>query len=374
MLHGSRAYSDRPVSDPFRALQKAMQMLKKAIRQIFHTMMSVLALTASATSADAEYLTDQPLLAGPSPTGHLLVNWWSREARAWQTVDVSAKTDQPVAGPVTIWQVWDGNYTFEHIAGPSPSGDLLVYWWWPGADWQVVNVSDKTGHKIAGPVTSWQTPDGPYTVEHVAGPSPTGDLLVYWWSPRADWQVVNVSAIPGGQKVAGAVTSWQTMDGPYNVEHLAGPSLTDVYRPAGARNPPGDLLEYWWSPQADWQVVNVSAIPGGQQMAGPVTSWQTTEGPYRGEHLAGPSALDDLLEYWRRSQKADWQVVNISAITNQKVVDLLGSWVAGSMELIAATGPDEKIYVFWRTPGTDWDVVSAADAANGALPIGETEP
>lgn len=67
-------------------------------------------------------------------------------------------------------------------------------------------------------------------------------------------------------------------------------------------------------------------------------------------------------------------MVNISAITNQKVVDLLGSWVAGSMELIAATGPDEKIYVFWRTPGTDWDVVSAADAANGALPIGETEP
>jgi hypothetical protein len=69
-------------------------------------------------------------------------------------------------------------------------------------------------------------------------------------------------------------------------------------------------------------------------------------------------------------------VINVSAATptHQKVVDLLGSWVAGSMELIAAAGPDEKVYVFWRTPGTDWGVVSAADAANGALPIGETAP
>jgi hypothetical protein len=126
------------------------------------------------------------------------------------------------------------------LAGASPDGDLLVFFWSPQmkteADWQVVNVSEKTGQQIAGPLTSWQVPDGPFLVEHLAGPSPTGDLLVFFWSPQTDWQVVNVSAITKLQ-IAGPVTSWVT-DG---VEQLAAAGLNNelyvFWRMAFGRRP-----------------------------------------------------------------------------------------------------------------------------------------
>ena len=50
----------------------------------------------------------------------------------------------------------------------------------------VVDVTAITGQRVIGPLTSWQTPDGPYIVEHLAGVSPTGDVLVFFWSPQQD--------------------------------------------------------------------------------------------------------------------------------------------------------------------------------------------
>lgn len=159
-------------------------------------------------------------------------------------------------GPVTSWQTKDAPYTVEHLAGQSPADDLLVYFRLTRTvPWQVVNVSQITRQKIAGPVTSWQTQDGPYTVEHLAGQSPSGDLLVFWRSPRADWQFLNVSQITGGQKIAGPVTSWQKtqhdQDGPYNVEYLAGQS------------PTGHRIVFFWSPRADWHAIEGSRIVDG---------------------------------------------------------------------------------------------------------------
>lgn len=160
-------------------------------------------------------------------------------------------------GPVTGWQTQDGPHTVEHLAGQSPKGDLLVFFRVARTEaWRPVNVSQITGgQKVAGPVTSWQTADGPYNVEHLAGQSPTGDLLVFFWSPRADWQVVNVSQITGGQKIAGPVTNWQKtqadQNGLYNVEYLATQSLT------------GDRLVFFWSPRANWQVVKGSHVVDG---------------------------------------------------------------------------------------------------------------
>jgi hypothetical protein len=220
----------------------------------------------------------------------------------------------------------------------------MVFWRTAPADWQFVNVSEITRQKIAGPVARWQTPDGPYLVEHLAGQNHNGDLLVFWSSPQTDWQVVNVSGITG-QQIAGPVTSWQTQDGPYLVQHLAGQS------------PTGDLLVFWWSPQTDWQVVNVSGITG-QQIAGPVTSWQTQDGPYLAEHLAGQSPTGDLLEFWW-SPQTDWRVVNVSGITGQQIAGPVESWVTGNAEQLAALGPNSDPYVFWRTPSTNWQVGNA---------------
>src|SRR5205823_11919714 len=67
----------------------------------------------------------------------------------------------------------------------------------------------RSKQQIASSLTSWQTPNGPFNVEHLAGMSPNGDVLVFYWSPQHDWQVVNVSQIAGA-KVASSLTSCQT--------------------------------------------------------------------------------------------------------------------------------------------------------------------
>jgi hypothetical protein len=278
----------------------------------------------------------------------LNVFYWSPQ-HDWQAVNVSQKTGQKVKGPATSWQTPDGPYNVEHLAAMSPSGDLLVFYWSPRQDWQVVNVSQKTGQKVRGPATSWQTPDGPYNVEHLAAMSPSGDLLVFYWSPQQDWQVVNVSQ-KTGQRMASPATSWQTPDGPYNVEHLA------------AVNPSGDLLVFYWSPQHDWQAVNVSQKTG-QKVRGPATSWQTPDGPYNVEHLAAMNPSGDLLVfYW--SPRQDWQVVNVSQKTEQRVASAATSWQTPdgpyNVEHLAAVNPSGDQLVFYWSPQHDWQAVNVS--------------
>ena len=280
-----------------------------------------------------------------------------------EPIDVTSITGQEVTGPVTSWRTHDGPYLVEHLAGQSPKGDLLVFWWSPRADWQVVNVSDITGARIVGPITNWQTQDGPYTVEHLAGKSFKGDLLVFWWSPRTDWQVVNVSQIAGA-RIIGSVTDWQTQDGPYTVEHLAGQS------------PDGSLLVFWWSPRADWQVVNVSKITR-EHVAGPVTSWVTNDGPYTVEHLAGRNSVGDLMVFWW-SPRADWQAVNVSKITGQQISGSVVSWITHDgdsvIEHLAGTALDGQLCGFWWSASTDWRVVNITHLAGSDEFAGDGVP
>jgi hypothetical protein len=98
-------------------------------------------------------------------------------------------TDQQVIGMITRWQSQDGPHVVEHLAAQSPTGDLLVFWWSPQADWQVVNVSAITGQQIASPVTSWVTDN----VEQLAAAGPDKKLYVFSWTPSTDWRVVNIT-------------------------------------------------------------------------------------------------------------------------------------------------------------------------------------
>lgn len=267
-----------------------------------------------------------------------------------KVINVSSITKQKIHGRVTSWQTPNGPFNVEHLAGASPHGECLVFYWSPQHDWQVVNVSQKTGHHIAGHLTSWQTPNGPYNVEHLAGRSPNDDLLVFYWSPQHDWQVVNVSQ-KTGHKIAGAVTSWQTPNGPYNVEHLAG------------RAPNGDLLVFYWSPQHDWQVVNVSQKTR-QRIASDVTSWVVPNGPMLVEHLAGHDSEGSLHVFWW-SPAHDWQTINVSSMTGRKIAGSPTSWVTPSaghlVEHLGARSSDGSLLVFYWTPSTNWQVVNASD-------------
>jgi len=298
-------------------------------------------------------------LAAMNPNGDLLVFFWSPREE-WRVVNVSQKTGQRVASVATAWQTQDGSVNVEHLAAMSPGGDLLVFFWSPLHDWQVVNVSQKTGQRVASAATSWQSPDGQFNVEHLAAMSPSGDLLVFFWSPRRDWQVVNVSQ-KTGQRVSGPVTSWQAPDGPFNVEHL------------GGKSPTGDLIVFFWSARQDWQVVNVTEKTG-QKVRSAATSWQTRDGPVNVEHLAAVGTNEDLLVFFWTPQR-DWQVVNVSQKTGQRVTAAPTSWQTPdgtlNVEHLGAMSPNGDLLVFFWSARQDWQVVNASNIARSQRIAGE---
>ena len=211
-----------------------------------------------------------------------------------RTVDVSAVTSQSVVGSPTSWQTPNGPFNVEHLAAANTNNELFVFWWSPEHNWQAVNVSSKTGYRIAGGVTNWQTHDGPFLVEHLAGRTPTGDLVVFWWSPQHDWNAVNVSTKTGKQ-ISTSATSWVTPDGAGGtVEHLA------------ARGLAGELLVFYWMAATDWQVIDVT-MKTGRMIAGEVTSWTSRDGPLLVEHLAltypSRSTLPNFFESAKKRQE-----------------------------------------------------------------------
>jgi M6 family metalloprotease-like protein len=269
-------------------------------------------------------------------------------ARATSVVDVTAITGSRIVGPATSWQTRNGPYNVEHLAGQSPSGDLLVFYWSPEHDWRVVNVSQKTGRKIEGPVTSWQTRSGAVNVEHLAGRSPGGELLVFWWSPLRDWQVVSVTQ-KTHRRIVGPVTSWQARRGSENAELLAG------------RSSRGELLVFTWTRSTDWRVTSLSASTG-RRIAGRPTSWTTGSWLLESEHLAARSSSGDLLVF--DSGVAGWRATNVSQQTGRKIADDVEQWTTFSgttrVEHLAGRSPTGDLVVFWRSRGNDWSSVNAS--------------
>ena len=300
-------------------------------------------------------------LAGRDAAGHLVVFWWS-PAHDWQVVDVTAITGRTIAGPLTSWQTPNGPFNVEHLAAVDAAGHLLVFWWSPAHDWQVVDVTAKTGRTVTGGVTSWQTPNGPELVEHLAAHDAAGHLLVFYWAPSHDWRVVDVTAITGAV-VAGTPTSWQTPNGPFNVEHLA------------AHSPAGDLMVFWWSPAHDWQAVNVSSIAGAK-VAGSPTSWQTPNGSLLVEHLAAAGQDGRLLVfYW--SPAHDWQVVDVTARTGVRIAGDVASWQTRkcrpvNFEHLAANSTSGHLNIFTWSPENDWYATDVTALTNVRMQAGVT--
>jgi len=252
-----------------------------------------------------------------------------------RTIDVSAITGRRGAGRPTAWQTRDGPLLVEHLAVPSPSGELLVFYFTSRQDWRVVDVSALTGQRIAGPATSWVTRTGSTTVEHLAARSPSGDLLVFSFTAQHNWRVVNVSARTG-QRIAGPVTAW-VLD---RAEHLAAPGLD------------GSLLVFTFTSAEDWQVTRVAA-PSGQPVLGPLTAWRTRSGNDAVEHVAGRTAQGAVLVFYRRADDA-WRAVDVSAIAGQRVAGPLASWTTNTTEHLAGRRQDGALIEFRFTPRRDW--------------------
>jgi hypothetical protein len=274
-------------------------------------------------------------IAGMAPNGDNVLFYRSDTSSVWKLVNVTQKTNQKIAGALTSWVTPGG---VEHLAGRSPNGDLIVFWWSNQHDWQAINVTQtitatgKTGDKIAESVTSWQTPNGSANVEHLAGRNPNGDLIVFWWSSGGNWQSVNVSQ-KTGIRITSDVTAWKSSTGRETIEHLAavGPGdalVTFAWQPtwdwhaysisniaggtvAGApvaydvpgqdeqethiavRTKAGGLATYATKPSVDWRAFDVTGA-----IASTPEGWLTPDGAGQVEHVAFEGSGQRVLLYW----------------------------------------------------------------------------
>lgn len=289
-------------------------------------------------------------LAGVSPEGDLITFIWS-PAHDWQAINVSQISGKRLSpnSNLTSWQTRNGSFNVEHLAGYSDGGDMITFWWSPAHDWQAVNVSQIAGkqcYPFSG-ITSWQTKNGNLNIEHLAGITKGGELITFRWSPAHDWQMVNVSQIAHvNLNSNSAITSWQTKNGPYNVEHLGGINVS------------GDIITFIWSPSHDWQAVNVSQIAGQKvDNRSGLTNWQSPNGPFNVEHLAAISTNGDVFTYWWSPQH-DWQKVNVSQIAGEKADPTSAlSWqtkLCSRKDHISAVNAQGDLIGYWWSPATDW--------------------
>jgi M6 family metalloprotease-like protein len=267
---------------------------------------------------------------------------------------VSQEAGQKVQGSPTSWLTGDGPYTVEHIAITNQEGDLLVFYWSPrNGRWRVVNASGEAGQKVQGALTSWLTTNGGYTVEHVGGTNSSGDLLVFYWSPRTGrWRVVNASS-EAGQKAQGSLTAWLSTDGQYTVEHIAGISLAN------------DVLIFYWSPRhGRWRAVNAST-EAGQKAQGSLTSWLTVSGSYTVEHVATSSPTGDLLVFYWSPRRGRWQVVNATREARAELVTGAAAAYqygaeAENVEVVVARGRNGEVLTYWWRRTLGWQALNLA--------------
>jgi len=292
-------------------------------------------------------------LAAPAPNGNLLVfSWYS--GSDWQVNNLSTATGRKVSGPVSAWVTPFGGQHVEHLAARATNDDLLVFYRQTGGAWQVVNITAITGQKVGGPATSWTLEGGPEVIERLAAPASNGDLLLFTYQPSTNWQVTNLTQITG-QKVGGPAIDWIAPGGP-RAENLA------------AQAPNGDLVIFSTEPiEGGWYVTNVTSITG-QKVSGPATNWQTQSGSTWYEHLAAPGPNQHLYAF-HKPTGGSWQVRDVTNITGQTITHTPTSWVTPNgpvlVEHLAAPSWDGRLYLFYWEPGHDWKMVNVSLKASG---------
>jgi hypothetical protein len=347
-------------------------------------------------------------VAAADPNGRLMVFYWYAGSD-WKAVDLFEKTATRVAIDVrpTSWVSIGGSTAgYEHVALPSPDGDLLVFTWHSGADWEVQNVSAATGPKITGAATLWGTPVHGAFAEHLAARGTSADLVIFSHLPdEQTWSVVNLTEITA-QRVGGEPKAWATLVGQAVQENIAvpGPSgelllfthlsgdpweIQDLTAATGqrvasavamwndsvagseklaARAPNGDLVVFSRDPiDGGWSVFNVSGATG-QRVASPPVYWSTIDGSTLYDHLAAAGANQHLYVF-SKSVGSNWQVVDVTALTGVQITQPPTAWTSsadtGHIQHLAAAAPGERLYAFTLQPGGTWRAADVSSAAGG---------
>jgi glucose/arabinose dehydrogenase len=190
-------------------------------------------------------------IAGLDAAGTIWSVWWAPGLSLWRSSNLSEITGAaPIVGKLTAYVTsWGGL----NLAGLDAQGQVVVTWWVPqfGGNWEKNNLSQQFGHPglKPGELTSYVTPWGGL---NIAGLDQDGQLVIYWWSPGMDqWVVSPLSAlIPGAPLPASSVRGLASPTGLLSVFAFTAGD--------GGGGGEGDVIRYFWQPDGQWQVENVS--------------------------------------------------------------------------------------------------------------------
>jgi M6 family metalloprotease-like protein len=297
-------------------------------------------------------------VAGTTTAGALVV-FRRPHNGAWQVTDASAEAGRAVRShsPLTSWNGRDGDVTVQHVAAVGAGGELLVFWWSPRTGrWQYADATAESGQRVAHGLTSWQTTDGSATVDHIAGVTSDGRLLVFWWAPGGGgWHAVNASGEAGRASLSShTLTAWRTQDGSFTVEHVA------------AVGSGGELLTFWWSPRTSrWQVTDATA-QAGQRAGGGLTSWTSTDNGTTVEHIGAVSNARQLV-FWRTAGGGAWHAVDATQIARGPAVTggsakLPPPLLRATPEMVVSRSSGSRLLLHWWAPTLDWQVADLYEA------------
>ena len=301
----------------------------------------------------------------------LTAEWLSTPRPIGVLEDLTAATGVQITGGVAYWGTPVEGRIVHHVAGRTPGGDLYVFYWDAGGMARAVNVSAKTGVKIASDPVGWL---GPTPYEHIAAITSAGVLYDFFWSPASDWGALPISP-SSGKTFAGNVVQWTTFIAP-PVSHLAAVttageiyvfyrkgefvpySRVDVTAKTGVRaagvggawvtddfrehlvvsGTDKKLYELVWSSARDWTPFPIP-LPQG------VTADVTAKGHWAMENIAVRSVNDELFRLWRsHGSTGPWGIVNDSQIDGERVLGRPA--FSAYAEHTAVRGVDGELFAF----------------------------
>lgn len=134
-------------------------------------------------------------LAGIDENGELNVTWWSPGMETWAVTNMNQAVGGPHLTPASISSYvtpWGGL----NIAGLDSSGKIHVFWWGGPDDpdgWAVTPLTDFISGApiLSGSVRGVTSPAG---TTSLVGAKSTGEVVRFWWRPGAAWEVENITS------------------------------------------------------------------------------------------------------------------------------------------------------------------------------------
>ena len=289
-------------------------------------------IVGSLTNWQSFGLSGDQTIAGRDPSGDLIV--FRPGLSSWQTENISTSTGKKIMTPPVSWvSIEFGNVVAENLAAIGNAGELLLFSHPKNRDWEVVDLTAKTGRTVVGEVSGWMMNGGDRLSQRIAGISPDGSLLVFFRFSNQDWSFFNISSMAGGGTISpprpvswnhrlrdhiavcgqnqklliytDTGVNWSVLD----VTEITGLKITEVlsvYGPGDdiivliARGIDGSILQFWLNdfPSGpfftNWQVFNYSQAAEVQWTSKP-TVWLTKgTAPYI-EHFAAITAQKHLV-------------------------------------------------------------------------------